>query len=108
MGLFLHFLGSSGLFLMPFRASFVTGVRFKVIFLGPSNVDYQFWFWKYSPIFLFFIGQFLALFALFGLFAAIFGVGVRFKNFFGTYLCKQLTEVLEVQPYLFVFDSATF
>ena len=40
-------------------------------------------------------------------FGAGFGVPVKFKNFFGTYLCKQLTLVLEVQTYLFVFDSAT-
>ena len=40
-------------------------------------------------------------------FKAIFEVGVRSKNFFGTYLCKQSTLVLEVQPYNFVFDSAT-
>ena len=95
------------------------------IFLEPSNVDYQFLFWKYSPIFLFSIrpnfgpflnlfgpsglffglgscskiffvtflsfrfsfGQILVLFAHFGLFGAIFGVGVRFKNFLGpTYI----------------------
>ena len=30
------------------------------------------------------------------------GVGVRFKNFFGTYLRKQSTLVLEVQPYLLI------
>ena len=27
-----------------------------------------------------------------------FWAGVRFKNFFGTYLCRQSTLVLEVQP----------
>ena len=43
-----------------------------------------------------------------GPFGAIFGVRVRFNNFFGTYLCKQSTLVLEVQPFLFVSDSATF
>ena len=35
-------------------------------------------------------------------------VDVRFKNLFGVYLCRQSTLVLEVQPYLFVFNSATF
>ena len=30
-------------------------------------------------------------------------VGVRFKHFFGTYLCRQSSLVLEVQPFLFVF-----
>ena len=39
----------------------------------------------------------------FGPFGAIFGgllVRVRFKNIFGTYLCKQSSLVLEIQPYL--------
>ena len=39
---------------------------------------------------------------------AIFGVGVRFKNIFGTYLCSQSTLALEVKPYLFAFTSAKF
>ena len=39
---------------------------------------------------------------------AIFGVGVRYKNIFGTYLCSQSTLVLEVQPYLFTVISAKF
>ena len=39
-------------------------------FVEPTYVDNQLWFWMYSPIFL----------------GAIFGVGARFKNFFGTYL----------------------
>ena len=47
-------------------------------------------------------------FALFGLFGAIFGVGIRFKNIFGNYLCRQSTLFLKVQPYLFAFNSATF
>ena len=38
----------------------------------------------------------------------IFGVEARFKDIFGTYLCCQSTLVLEVQPYLFVFNSARF
>ena len=29
---------------------------------------------------------------------AFFRAGVRFENFFGTYLCRQSTLVLEVQP----------
>ena len=37
-----------------------------------------------------------------------FGVGVRFTNFFVTFLYRQSTLVLEVQPYLFVLNSATF
>ena len=39
-------------FLGPFLAIFWVGVRLKTIF-GPTNVDYQFWILKYSPIFLF-------------------------------------------------------
>ena len=46
--------------------------------------------------------------AIFWSFGAIFGVGVRFKNIFGTYLCSQSTLVLEVQPYLFAFTLAKF
>ena len=46
--------------------------------------------------------------AIFWFFGAIFGVGVKFKNIFGTYLCSQSTLVLEVQPYLFAFTSAKF
>ena len=52
-----------------------------------------------------FFGPFGAVFWSFG---AIFGVGVRFKNIFGAYLCSQSTLVLEVQPYLFAFTSAKF
>ena len=50
--------------------------------------------------FCFSFGQILGLFALFGLFGAIFGVGVRFKNFFGTCLHRLTTFILEVQLYL--------
>ena len=39
---------------------------------------------------------------------ANFGVGVRFVNIFITYLCTQSNFILEVQSYLFVFNSATF
>ena len=41
-------------------------------------------------------------------FGAIFVVGVRLKNIFGTYLCRQSTLVLKLQPYLYVFNSAKF
>ena len=34
--------------------------------LEPTNVDYQFLFWKYSPIFLFLLGQISGLFSPFG------------------------------------------
>ena len=42
------------------------------------------------------------------LFGAIFGVGVRFKNIFGTYLCSLSILVLELQPYIFAFTLAKF
>ena len=35
-------------------------------------------------------------------------VGVRFKNIFGTYLCRQSTLVLESQPHLFIFNLVKF
>ena len=74
------------------------------------------WFWKNSLNFCFKFGQILGLFctflgpfgATFWFFGAIFGVGIRFKNIFGTYLCSQSTLVLEVQLYLFAFTSAKF
>ena len=50
--------------------------------------------------FCFNFGQILGLFTLFGPFGAIFGVGVRFKNFFGTCLHRLTTFILEVQLYL--------
>ena len=50
-----------------------------------------------SPIFKSLIWQNFGLFALF----RSLGFEVRFKNFVCTYICKQSTLVLEVQPYLF-------
>ena len=61
------------------------------------NLEIETWNWT----------QFGPFFAIFWSFRAIFGVGVRFKYFFGTYLCRQSTLVLEVKPYLFVFNLAT-
>ena len=58
--------------------------------------------------FLYKIEHFPVTWGHFWSFGAIFGVGVRFKNIFGTYLCSQSTLVLEVQPYLFAFTSAKF
>ena len=81
---------------------------FEAIFLETTYVDNQLWFWKYYPVFSFLIWPYLGLFAFFRPFRAIFGAGFRFKNFFGAYLYRQSTLVLEVQPYLFVFNLATF
>ena len=82
-------------------------------FLEPTYVFNQLWFWKYSPIFLFLTWPHLGpLLHFFGpircyFFVALwgyFGLGSASK----TYLCRQSILVLEVQSYLFVFDSAKF
>ena len=53
--------------------------------------------------------NFLAFFALFLCpLRLFFFVVVRFRNFFGTYLCGQSTLVFDVQPFHFVFNSDTF
>ena len=83
MGPLLQFLGPFGLF-------FGSGSGSKT-FLELTNVDYQFVFWKYSHIFLFWIRPNFGPFRTFRALQAIFGVGVRFKNFFGTYLHRLIT-----------------
>ena len=88
LGYFLHILVLLGLF-------FGLGWGPKR-FLTPINVDYQFWFWNYSPIFFFHWAQFGVFLDLFGPFGAICGVGFRSKNFFGTYLHSLTAFVLEV------------
>ena len=108
LGPFLNFLGLSGLF-------FGLGSDSKNLLL-PTYIDNQLWFWKYSHIFLFSIwphlGPFLHFFGPFGAIFWPFGaycvVGVRFKNIFGTYLCRQSTLVLESQPHLFIFNLVIF
>ena len=66
-------------------------------FLELTNEVNQLWFWKYCPIFFVFnSAKFGTFFALLRPFGAIFGVGVRFKNFFGTYLHRLTTFILEV------------
>ena len=102
IGTILHFLGPSGQFLGLFPGS-------KTV-LGPTYVDNQLWFWKYSYIILFFIRPLSNSFRPFGDFSwpfwAIFVVGVRFKNNFETPIYKQLTLVFEKYPYIFVLSSA--
>ena len=66
-------------------------------FLVYTNVDYHFWFRKYSPIFNF---KFDPILGLFGSFGANFGFGVKSKKFFGTFLHRLTTFILDVQPYL--------
>ena len=85
-GAFLHFLDTSGLVL----GFFGSGSGSKT-FLEPTNVNYKFLFVKGNPVFLFLIKPNLGLFCTFW---AILVVGVSFKNFFGTYLCRQSTLVL--------------
>ena len=66
-------------------------------FLELTNEVNQLWFWKYCPIFFVFnSAKFGTLFALLRPLGAIFGVGVRLKNFFGTYLHRLTTFILEV------------
>ena len=81
-----------GLFTLfgPFGAIFGVWVRFSN--LGLTNIKYHFWFWKYSPIFLFFG----ASFALFGPFGANFRVWVWSKRYFGTFLHRLTTFIFEV------------
>ena len=97
-------------------AIFWVGVRFKkfiatYLYRQPTLVL------EVQPyLFVFNLATFGAFFALFwalrGYFFWPFGaycvVGVRFKNIFGTYLCRKSTLVLEIQPYLFVYNLAKF
>ena len=97
--LFRTFLGPLGIF---FPLGLFLGLRSgSNTFLEPTNVDYQFLFWKYSPIFLFSIwpnfGPFCNFLGPSGLFL---GLGFRLKNFFGTCLHRLTTFILEVQLYL--------
>ena len=63
---------------------------------------------KIQPHLLFLIWPQMGPFSLFGPFRAISLVGVRFKTFLGlTYVDNHLW-FLEVQPYFFVFNFATF
>ena len=78
-------------------------------FLEPTYVDNQLWFGSTALSFCFKFGHlFGPLLHFFGSSGAIFGIGMRFKNIFGTFLCSQSTLVLKVQPYLFAFTSAKF
>ena len=72
----------------------------STINFGFGSTDLTFCF-KFGHI----LGHFCPCFWSLG---AIVGVQVRFKNIFGTYLCSQLTLVLEVQLYLVAFTSVKF
>ena len=96
-----------------FGAIFGVGIRFKntiVTYLHRQSTLVL----KVQPyLFVFNLATFGVTFALFwalrNYFLALWGlVGVRFKNNFGTYLCIKSTLVLEIQPYLIVFNLAKF
>ena len=87
-----------GVSFWPFEAILGSESGSKTV-LGPTYVDKQLWFWKYSSIFPFLIRPDLGPFHVFGPFGAIFGVGVRIKIFL-TFLYRESTLVLEVQSYL--------
>ena len=63
---------------------------------------------KAGPNFFFNYATIGAFFQIFWILRSFFWVGVRFKNFFETYLCRQSMLILEAQPYLFVFNLITF
>ena len=65
-------------------------------FFEPTNVDYSFGFGNTALSFCFQFGKILGRFCTFWAFRAIFGVGVKFNNFFGTYLHTLTTLILEV------------
>ena len=50
---------------LPFFGLFLGLGSGSKIFLGPTNVDYQFWFWKYNPISLYLIWSHLEPFLRF-------------------------------------------
>ena len=104
-----YFLGPFGLFFVALWGYSWGQYQVQNTFLEPTNVDYQFLLWKCSPIFLILIRPNLGAFlASIRPVRAIFEIGVRFKKVFWTCLCIQSTLVLEVHPYCFVFESATF
>ena len=70
-GPLLHFSGPLGLSFWPFWANLWVGVRFK-IFLEPTYVDNQLWFWKVSLIFSFLIWSNLGPFWTFRAFRGYF------------------------------------
>ena len=118
LGLFCTFLGPFGLFFVPLGLFLEFGSGSKT-FLEPTYVVNKLWFWKYIILtisikcqqcilsgdccrfglgsialsFCFYFGQIWGLFCPFW---AIFGVEVRYKNIFGTYIHRLTTFILEV------------
>ena len=62
-----------------------------------------------AALFCFYFGQILGFFVHFlGPSELFLGLGSASKTSFGTYQSRQSTLVLEVQPYLFVYNFPTF
>ena len=89
LGLFCTFLGPLGLFFGTLGLFLGSKSDSKTI-LKPTNVDYQFLFWKYSPIFLFLIrpnfGPFCTFWALRGIFFCPLGLFLESRSGSKTFL----------------------
>ena len=110
LGLHCTFLGPSRSFFWSLRAIFGSGSGSKIC-LEPTNIHYQFLFWKCSPIFLFLNMQnlwpFLHFLGPLGLFLGL-GLGSGSKLFLEpTYVDNELW-VWNYSPIFFVFNLATF
>ena len=92
LGLFCTFLGH---FLVLWGYFWSWG-QVQKHFWVPLMQSINFGFGSTTLSFCFYFGQIWGLFALFGPLGAIFGVEVRFKNIFGTYLHRLTTFILEV------------
>ena len=100
LGPLLDFFGPLGAFFGTFLGYFWGRGQVQKHFWNLLMQTINFCFGSIAISFCFNFGQILGLFTLFGPFGAIFGVGVRFKNFFGTCLHRLTTFILEVQLYL--------
>ena len=100
---FLPFFGPSGYFSALLSYFQGWGQAQNIFGTYHCNVDYQFWLWKYSPISFFNLVTFWAF-----LHFLFLGLVSGSKTFLGAYLFRLSTFVLEVQPYLFDCNSATF
>ena len=72
---------------------------------GCTAISFCFQFGHIWGLFCTFLGPSGLFFWPFGAYCV---VGVRFKNIFGTYLCRKSTLVLEIQSYLFVYNLVEF
>ena len=83
-----YFFGPLGLFLGSRSGSNT--------FLEPIDIDYQFLFWKYSPIFCFQFGKILGLLGIFWALRVCFWGWGQFQKLFGTSLHRLTTFILKV------------